>query len=58
MSRTLAVIDGGLNGAANVQTISSPPKPTLLDQLRQAIRTRHYSPKTAYVSPFVRDSFA
>ncbi|MGE5217139.1 MAG: integron integrase [Chloroflexota bacterium] len=51
MSRTLAVIDGSLNGAASVQSISSPPKPKLLDQVRQAIRTRHYSDKTekAYV---------
>ena len=36
------------------KTISSPSsaaKPKLLDQVRQAIRTRHYSPKTedAYV---------
>ena len=45
-NRTLAVIDGGLNVAAGVQTISTPPKPKLLDQVRQAIRTRHYSPKT------------
>src|SRR3989338_8641989 len=31
------------------KTISSPssaPKPRLLDQVRQAIRTRHYSPRT------------
>ena len=25
---------------------SGPPKPRLLDQVRQAIRTRHYSPRT------------
>jgi integron integrase len=50
-SRTLAVIDGGWNGAAGVQAISTPPKPKLLDQVRQAIRTRHYSYMTekAYV---------
>ncbi|MEK6613922.1 MAG: phage integrase N-terminal SAM-like domain-containing protein, partial [Candidatus Binatota bacterium] len=24
----------------------APPKPKLLDQVRQAIRTRHYSPRT------------
>jgi integron integrase len=46
MCRTLAVIDGGLNGAAGVQTIATPPKPRLLDQVRQAIRARHYSPRT------------
>lgn len=51
MNRTLAVIDGGGNVTANVP---SPPKsqnPKLLDQVRQAIRARHYSDKTekAYV---------
>lgn len=48
---TLAVIDGGLNVAAGVQAISMPPKPKLLDQVRQAIRARHYSFRTekAYV---------
>lgn len=45
-NRTLAVIDGGLNGKVGVQTLSTIPKPKLLDQVRQAIRTRHYSPKT------------
>ena len=50
-NRALAVIDGGLNAAADVQTISTAPKPKLLDQVRQAIRTRHYSYRTekAYV---------
>ena len=48
-NRTLAVIDGGLNTAAGVQTISTPPKPKLLDQIRQTIRTRHYSDKTEKV---------
>ena len=50
-NRTLAVIDGGLNVVAGVQTISTPPKPKLLDQVRQAIRARHYSYRTekAYV---------
>jgi hypothetical protein len=43
---TLAVIDGGLNVAAGVPAISTPPKPKLLDQVCQAIRVRHYSPKT------------
>jgi integron integrase len=51
MKRTLAVIDGGWNVAAGVQSISTAPKPKLIDQVRQAIRTRHYSYRTekAYV---------
>jgi hypothetical protein len=50
-NRTLAVIDGGLNVKAAVQTPSTAPKLKLLDQVRQAIRTRHYSYMTekAYV---------
>lgn len=28
------------------QPAGEPPKPRLLDQVRHAIRTRHYSPKT------------
>ena len=38
-------------GNATVNAPVSPPKPKLLDQVRQAIRTRHYSLKTeeAYV---------
>ena len=38
-------------GSATVNAPASPPKPKLLDQVRQAIRTRHYSDKTeeAYV---------
>jgi integron integrase len=45
-NRTLAVIDGGIRKAVEVQT-----KPKLLDQVRHAIRTRHYSYRTekAYV---------
>lgn len=43
---TLAVIDGGLNFKASVQTLPTTPKPKLLDQVREAIRMRHYSPKT------------
>ena len=45
-NRTLAVIDGGIRKEIEVQT-----KPKLLDQVRQAIRTRHYSYRTekAYV---------
>jgi len=31
---------------AAVSAPSGPPKPKLLDQVREAIRTRHYSPKT------------
>jgi integron integrase len=44
INRTLAVIDGGLNSK-----VAPPPtgqQPKLLDQVRLAIRTRHYSPKT------------
>jgi integron integrase len=45
----LIVIDGGLNFKAD--TPSAAPKPELLDQVRQVIRTRHYSARTekAYV---------
>ncbi len=51
INRALAVIDGGLNVRGNVQTLSTTLKPKLLDQVRQAIRTRHYSDRTekAYV---------
>ena len=47
----LAVIDGGLNFKADVQTLSTTHKPRLLEQVRQAIRTRHYSDRTekAYI---------
>ena len=45
-NRTLAVIDGGLNFKASVQPLATTQKPKLLDQVRQAIRTRHYSQKT------------
>ena len=31
---------------ATVSAPSGPPKPKLLDQVREAIRTRHYSPRT------------
>jgi hypothetical protein len=49
--RTLAVIDGGLAGNKDVCVLTTFPKPKLLDQVRQAIRTRHYSYRTekAYV---------
>jgi integron integrase len=33
-------------GAVIISTSSSAPKPKLLDQVRDAIRTRHYSPRT------------
>ena len=45
-NRTLAVIDGGLNLKASVEMLITAQKPRLLDQVRQAIRTRHYSQKT------------
>src|SRR5215475_1397381 len=50
-NRTLAVIDGGLNVKAHLQRPATNSKPKLLDQVRQAIRTRHYSYRTekAYV---------
>ena len=50
-TRTLAVIDGGLNVKAPVYPLSSSGKPKLLEQVKQAIRTRHYSDRTekAYV---------
>jgi integron integrase len=35
-----------LEGRASVNAAASPSKPKLLDQVRQAIRTRHFSPKT------------
>ena len=51
INRMLAVIDGGLNVKAVVQTPPAIQKPKLLDQVREAIRTRHYSYRTekAYV---------
>ena len=51
INRTLAVIDGGLNFRVDVQKGATLPKPKLLDQVRQAIRSRHFSPHTeqAYV---------
>ena len=50
-TRTLAVIDGGLNVKARVYPLPSTGKPKLLEQVKQAIRTRHYSDRTekAYV---------
>jgi hypothetical protein len=51
VNRTLAVIDGGMNLKTNVHAQSTGQKPKLLEQVRQAIRTRHYSYRTekAYV---------
>ena len=46
MNRTLAVIDGGLYRKNCGPAAAAIQKPKLLDQVRQAIRTRHYSPKT------------
>ena len=50
-TRTLAVIDGGLNVKARVHPLPSTGKPKLLEQVRQTIRKRHYSDRTekAYV---------
>ena len=50
-TRTLAVIDGGLNVKVRVHPLPSTGKPKLLEQFKQAIRTRHYSDRTekAYV---------
>ena len=45
-NRTLAVIDGGLNLKASVEPLITTQKPRLLDQVRQAIRIRHYSSRT------------
>ena len=42
-NRTLVVIDGGMNAKAYVQILPTTQKPKLLEQVRQAIRTRHYS---------------
>jgi integron integrase len=51
MNRTLVVIDGGMHKQAGGQTRSLDSKPKLLDQVREAIRIRHYSYRTekAYV---------
>ena len=35
-----------LERSVAVTAPATPPKPKLLDQVRQAIRTRHYSPRT------------
>jgi len=50
-NRTLAVIEGGIHKQAGGQAVPLSPKPKLLDQVRQAICTRHYSDRTekAYI---------
>ena len=50
-NRTFAVIDGGVNFKTGVQLLPTTPKPKLLEQVRNAIRARHYSDRTekAYV---------
>jgi len=45
-NRTFAVIDGGVNFKTGVQLLPTTPKPKLLEQVRNAIRARHYSDKT------------
>ena len=42
-NRTLVVIDGGMNAKAYVQILPTTQKAKLLEQVRQAIRMRHYS---------------
>jgi integron integrase len=51
VNRTLAVIDGGIQKRIAMQVLPTAPKAKLLEQVRQAIRTRHYSYMTekAYV---------
>ena len=39
-NRTLVVIDGGMNAKAYVQILPTTQKPKLLEQVKQAIRTR------------------
>jgi hypothetical protein len=45
LNRTLAVIDGALNIKRHSDAATNQ-KPNLLDEVRQAIRTRHYSFRT------------
>ena len=44
--RMFAVIDGGLNSKPGLQSPPTASKPKLLDQVRESIRARHYSPRT------------
>ena len=46
LSRFQASLGNRDPGGTPVVAPVSPPKPKLLDQVRQAIRTRHYSPRT------------
>ena len=50
-NRTFAVIGGGMNFKPGDQPSLATPKPKLLEQVRNAIRARHYSDRTekAYV---------
>lgn len=45
-NQPLAVIDGRLSIKNGMPTLPTVQKPKLLDQVREAVRTRHYSPKT------------
>ncbi|MGN6719727.1 MAG: phage integrase N-terminal SAM-like domain-containing protein [Candidatus Binatia bacterium] len=45
-NRTLAVIDGGWNFKTDGSMSFAVAKPKRLDQVRQAIRTGHYSDRT------------
>jgi len=49
INHTLAVINGGIRKEIEVQTVLAAPKPKLLDQVRQAVRMRHYSYMTEKV---------
>jgi len=40
------VIDGGSNAKTRAETAPAARKPKLLDQVRESIRARHYSPRT------------
>jgi integron integrase len=57
INRTLAVIDGGIQKRTDVPSL--PTKPRLLERVRQAIRTRHFSPHTeqAYIGWIKRFTF-
>ena len=45
MNRALAVIDGRLHSKTGISQPPTAQKPKLLEQVRQAIRARHYSAK-------------
>jgi integron integrase len=49
VNRTLAVVDGGLSVTTHPRAPAANPKLKLLDQVRQAIRKRHYSDRTENV---------